>query len=286
MVLFAELKTETARARPDQAVWLDALAGCESVEARLWRPHDWPEIEKTLARRSQEGANYWRSSDERGAKEVVGPEDRIKAEVDRRIRDMEATGGQKIGRKERRVVHRGMKRELSRGLATMKDGARRDREEASYPNLARRLAGAGLSPSSGTVYLRLGEPAEEGPSRTVWGESEDGLSVFEGLLTVEGHYLVQLPNWWLRADVLRFVGEEEREAYFVCGERVGTGSDGEPLIGEVESVESVPEESVIVAEPGARGVERAPRRGVGGPSGVSRVLRGADSVSVAAVGLG
>ena len=47
-VLFAELKTETGRIRPEQQKWLDALEGCESIEVRLWRPSEWEEIERML----------------------------------------------------------------------------------------------------------------------------------------------------------------------------------------------------------------------------------------------
>ena len=50
-ILFAELKSETGRVRPEQAAWLEALGGCRTVGARLWRPGDWPEIEETLNRR-------------------------------------------------------------------------------------------------------------------------------------------------------------------------------------------------------------------------------------------
>ncbi len=45
-VVFAELKTETGSVRTEQHGWLSALRGCEGVEARLWRPRDWQEIEE------------------------------------------------------------------------------------------------------------------------------------------------------------------------------------------------------------------------------------------------
>jgi len=55
VVLFAELKSESGRVRAGQGQWLEALGDSESVEARLWRPSDWPEIEEALRRR-QRGA--------------------------------------------------------------------------------------------------------------------------------------------------------------------------------------------------------------------------------------
>ena len=48
VIVFAELKTEAGKVRPEQTAWLDALGGCERVGARLWRPSDWPEIEEIL----------------------------------------------------------------------------------------------------------------------------------------------------------------------------------------------------------------------------------------------
>lgn len=51
LVIFAELKSDTGNLRPEQAAWLEALRACEGVEARLWRPSSWPEIEKTLTKR-------------------------------------------------------------------------------------------------------------------------------------------------------------------------------------------------------------------------------------------
>lgn len=48
-----EVKTTTGKLRPEQRGWLDALARCEGVEARLWRPGDWPEITEVLRRFSK-----------------------------------------------------------------------------------------------------------------------------------------------------------------------------------------------------------------------------------------
>lgn len=49
-VVFAELKGSSGQVRPDQRQWLDALQAA-GVEAYCWRPRDWDEIERTLARR-------------------------------------------------------------------------------------------------------------------------------------------------------------------------------------------------------------------------------------------
>jgi hypothetical protein len=53
----AEIKrdasTEAARLKqvePAQQHWLDLLGGCPGVEVYLWRPVDWPDIERILAR--------------------------------------------------------------------------------------------------------------------------------------------------------------------------------------------------------------------------------------------
>jgi hypothetical protein len=46
-VFFAELKSEKGRIRPAQQVWLDRLKAA-GQECYLWRPSDWPQIEKVL----------------------------------------------------------------------------------------------------------------------------------------------------------------------------------------------------------------------------------------------
>lgn len=47
-LLIVELKTRTGRVRPEQARWLTALAHCPGVEVAVWRPRDWPMIERAL----------------------------------------------------------------------------------------------------------------------------------------------------------------------------------------------------------------------------------------------
>ncbi|MFN0093503.1 MAG: VRR-NUC domain-containing protein [Dehalococcoidia bacterium] len=56
MVIFAELKRAGGRGRvsAEQAQWLGVLgaAASSSVVVRVWRPGDWPEIERILTTRS------------------------------------------------------------------------------------------------------------------------------------------------------------------------------------------------------------------------------------------
>lgn len=68
VVMFAELKTEAGKVRPEQRDWLDALGRCEGVKASLWRPRDWPEVEDSRRGRGRNGSNpkrvhhgLWRS---------------------------------------------------------------------------------------------------------------------------------------------------------------------------------------------------------------------------------
>ena len=61
-VIFAELKTDKGRIRPEQRAWLDAIhtattgdpPPCDRtiIETRVWRPRDWPDILATLNTRN------------------------------------------------------------------------------------------------------------------------------------------------------------------------------------------------------------------------------------------
>ena len=50
-LIFAELKSEEGRIRPEQRAWLEALSGCtQAAESCLWRPRDLEEAQKILER--------------------------------------------------------------------------------------------------------------------------------------------------------------------------------------------------------------------------------------------
>jgi hypothetical protein len=50
-LIVAELKTEKGRVSPAQREWLDLLAEIASdIDVCVWRPSDWPEIERKLQR--------------------------------------------------------------------------------------------------------------------------------------------------------------------------------------------------------------------------------------------
>jgi hypothetical protein len=47
-LVLAELKTARGRLSDDQRIWLELLAGCPGVEAHVWWPAQWAEIEAAL----------------------------------------------------------------------------------------------------------------------------------------------------------------------------------------------------------------------------------------------
>ena len=50
-VVYAEIKTEKAKPTAEQLHWLEALTAAGS-ECYIWRPDDWPEIERVLVQRA------------------------------------------------------------------------------------------------------------------------------------------------------------------------------------------------------------------------------------------
>jgi len=49
-LIVAELKSEKGRVSPEQQEWLDLFRQIPGVEVFVWKPSDWPEILKVLAR--------------------------------------------------------------------------------------------------------------------------------------------------------------------------------------------------------------------------------------------
>jgi hypothetical protein len=54
-LIFAELKSAVGKVKPEQQLWLDVLDTVSGradpqVKVYIWRPADWPEIERALAR--------------------------------------------------------------------------------------------------------------------------------------------------------------------------------------------------------------------------------------------
>lgn len=47
-LIFAELKTERGRVRPEQTNWINALRWAHGKHVYIWRPSDWHEIERIL----------------------------------------------------------------------------------------------------------------------------------------------------------------------------------------------------------------------------------------------
>ena len=53
-LVIAEIKTETGKTSPAQDNWLETLRTARGVKVKLWRPSDWPEIERTLGAITQD----------------------------------------------------------------------------------------------------------------------------------------------------------------------------------------------------------------------------------------
>ena len=47
-IIFAELKSDDGRVRPEQREWLDDLSDVPGAEVYLWRPSDYDEIVRVL----------------------------------------------------------------------------------------------------------------------------------------------------------------------------------------------------------------------------------------------
>jgi len=50
-LLFVELKSARGRITPAQQAWLDRLAPC--AEVHVWRPDDWPSVQRCLVNRTK-----------------------------------------------------------------------------------------------------------------------------------------------------------------------------------------------------------------------------------------
>lgn len=50
-LVFAELKSQQGKVRPEQQAWLDALSDMPGVEVYVWRPADFDEIAEVLTGR-------------------------------------------------------------------------------------------------------------------------------------------------------------------------------------------------------------------------------------------
>jgi hypothetical protein len=47
-IIFAELKSESGKVRPEQTEWLSVLRLLPGAETHLWRPADWDAVVETL----------------------------------------------------------------------------------------------------------------------------------------------------------------------------------------------------------------------------------------------
>jgi hypothetical protein len=131
-----------------------------------------------------------------------------------------------------------------------REAADRDERTAAYHELASLIETPDVL---GGRFLRLGQPPESGLSdkAATFEEAarEGGLSVFGGHLMSSGHYVLDVGNVNLRLQVLRLFGVEDRDAFLVRGSKVGVGSDGEPLVGQIREMVPLPKQAIVAAYP-------------------------------------
>lgn len=66
-IIFAELKSKRGRVTGEQQCWLNTLRANPNVEVYVWRPDDWPEVERVLKGEALEQANIERPGAEKEA---------------------------------------------------------------------------------------------------------------------------------------------------------------------------------------------------------------------------
>ena len=135
-----------------------------------------------------------------------------------------------------------------RGLDLLHREAILDRGAAGYPDLYEALA-AGLPKDAPTAYVRFGDLPPDERSQ-IWGPAgsthEEGVSVFAARETADGHYLLDLDN--SLQHVLTAMAEDgQRPAYVARGRGVGRGTNGEPLLRDVD-LEPLPDGALVITK--------------------------------------
>lgn len=137
----------------------------------------------------------------------------------------------------------------------MEDWCRSDRAGAFYPDLADKLICAGVQRTA-PRYLHFGDVPEGGRSQKRLGLGEEqGLSVYSGDLTREGHYVLRAHNRQLRALLRVYCRQENRPGYLVSGSVVGRGASGERLLRGVREVVPVPDDCIVAVRGGSEALD-------------------------------